>query len=232
MARTCTETLFFRLTLRMGDKEQHVVDGRELHCLGKKGKKTIPIAKGSVEPLFTWRPRRKVEWLTPRTELVREVPTPATTEEASELAFAMAHAIDAISVVGDADWDRKTFKTRSKTYYALTSFAYVGSESAESRGKACMALVWRLLRDTSSVLIEDFTRYGSAGARQYAYRVSDLGALVAATATHYAHGTTVHERLVELASRLQAWSVRAGIPTDEALRVAAELGAEVPAWKA
>jgi hypothetical protein len=232
MARTCTETLFFRLTLRMGSKEQQVVDGRELRCLGKKGKKLVPIASGRVEPLFVWRPKPTVEWLTPRTELIRQVPTPASTEEASELAFATARQIDAIAVTSDADWDRKTFKTHSVTYYAVTSFEFVGTESGESRDKACMQLVWRLLRDTSSVLIDEFTRYGSAGARQYAYRVGDLQAVVAATATHYVHGAAVHDRLVELATKLDTWSVRAAIPTDEPLRVAAEIGAEVGGWKA
>src|SRR5689334_20294947 len=111
MSRTCTETLFFRLTLRMGSKEQQVVDGRELQWLGKKGKKTVPIASGSVEPLFVWRPKPTVEWLTPRTELVRQVPTPRSTEEASELAFATARMFDAIAGTGDSGWDRKTFKT-------------------------------------------------------------------------------------------------------------------------
>lgn len=216
----------------MGCKEQQVVDGRELRWLGKKGKKTVPIASGNVEPLFVWRPKPTVEWLTPRTELIRQVPTPTKTEEASELAFATARAIDAVAVTGDAVRDRKTFKTESVTYYAITSFEFTGTESGESRDKACAQLVWRLLRDTSSVLIDEFTRYGSAGARQYAYRVSDLRALVAATATHYVHGTTVRDRLVELTTKLDAWSVRAAIPTDEAIRVAAEIGAEVRGWKA
>ena len=232
MARTCTEPLFFRLTLRMGSKEQQVVDGRELRWLGKKGKKLVPIASGNIEPLFVWRPKPTIEWLTQRTELIRQVPTPTKTEEASELAFATARAFDAIAVTGDAVWDRKTFKTESVTYYAITSFDYLGNESGESRDKACKQLVWRLLRDTSSGMIDEFARYGSAGARQYAYRVADLRALIAATATHYVHGAAVRDRLAELTTKLDSWSVRAGIPSDEALRVAAEIGAEVGGWKA
>ena len=232
MAATCTEPLFFRLTLRMGAKDSRVVEGRRLCWFGKKGKKEIPIAAGDVEPLFKWVPKPAIDWLTPREELIREVPIPREADEAGELAFAMGRDFGAIAVHGDAELHPESYKTLHVTYYAITSFDFLSTESAESRAKGCKQMVGRLLRDLSTTLIEDFPRYGSAGARQYAYKVSDLGALVAATAKYYAHGTAMQAPLDELTEKLVAWSLRAAIPTDEGLRVGAEIGAEANNWKA
>jgi hypothetical protein len=222
MPPTCTHDLFSRLTTRMGSKKAHVVDAREIQWFELEGEKPVLVASGALEPLFVLRPGKPLHWLVAD---VPNVPAPRTRQDADELAFAMASAKKAVASYAAADSDR------SATYYAITTFAFVGQESAQSREDACMQLAWSVLLDLSSRLIDEFPRYGSAGARQYSYTVADTAALIAATATYYAHGTAVQGSLAALAEKVASWSMRAAIPTDEALRVAAEIGAESAVWK-
>lgn len=229
MPVTVTEPMFFLLLLRMGATGTTVESGR-IRWHGKQGKKQVPIAVADVEPLFIWRRDPAIEWTTPRTQLVRDVPVPRDGEERAELAFATASMFDAISVHGEAELHPKTLATQRVDYYALTSFECVSTEAEDSRTEACNRLLWKRLRELSSTLIDLFPRYGSAGGQEYAHRVSDLAGLIAAAATYYAPAP-MREDIEALAARLRNWSVRAAIPTDEALRVAAEIGAEAGRWK-
>jgi hypothetical protein len=224
MPRTCTDPLFLALLLRMGEKSRRISDGRAT-WYAKKGKREIPLASGTVQPLFAWRRDPALDWLTSREAIVRDVPVPSEKAAASELAFAASRDIGAIAATSELQRDPERI-----VYYAVTSFAYAGDEPVDSRAKACRELARRQLSRLSLWLLGEFPRWGSAGARTYAYAVSDHAAMMEVAAEYYATDTPVQAELRDLAAKLDAWSIRAGIPTDEALRVAAELQRESKLW--
>jgi hypothetical protein len=211
---------FYMLLLRMGTKRSFV-DGGLLRCVGRQGKREPPIAEAEVEPLFAWSPAPSIDWRSPRVAPPpANMPVPAEEDDASALAVAAARSIGALSVYVEAQPDGGAL------FHAVVSFRRTSTESPDARDKAARAFVRTVLAKSADAISADFVRQGSAVARSAAARVSELAALVRAVASCYVDDLPLGGELEGLAERIDTWSLRASVPTDEALGVAAQLGGE------
>jgi hypothetical protein len=114
--------------------------------------------------------------------------------------------------------------------YAIVAFRWLAREDNATRTTKLVAFVARQLDHESQRLIATVARFGSRAARPCSERVSDLARLVRTVTMLYADDLAIAERTSALATALDAWAIRAAIPTEEPLVVGAELGAEARRW--
>lgn len=205
-------------------------EGEATHLTWTRKDDRRTVGEATLEPIFTWTNdgTRRVVWTSSRPEALRDVeklPVPQSAGDVVELAYAIARTFGAVAVHSAS---RKV--GFGQHAYALTSFRRTSDEPAEARAEKAMRFTEERLEEVSSRLINVVTRQGSGGARICSHAVTDLASLIAALAQYYANDLPIAADLEELVRKLDVWAVRAAIPTDEPLKVGAELAAEAKVW--
>ncbi len=201
------------------------VDGKDLVWTSDEDE-TVVIARATIEPLFVWDyGERRVTWTTPRRDVAREVRPPRHAGDACALAYAAARTFGAVSV------HLRPTEEPGQEAFALTSFQRTSNEPAREREAKSRVFVAEQLEQCSKMAVSVFAQHGSGGARTISREVSTCADLVAAVSAHYVADLPLGTELNALVSQLDVWALRAGVPTDEALHVGAELGREANRWR-
>ncbi|MGZ3448008.1 MAG: hypothetical protein ACXVEF_00325 [Polyangiales bacterium] len=220
---TLTEWSFFKL-FECLDGRGSIVDA-ELRVTGEGDRL---LARGRVEPMFSWRAGEPFLW--ERADLEREVPSTSDASDAGDLAWGAARHLSAFAVYRDeSKWESRLVGAR---YHAVFDFESLELDAAETRApRVRQHVVWQL-RQLADSLEKMFVRYGSAGGREYTRRVSESAALVFAFAVQVARDLPLRTDLEALVATMNDWALRAGIPMDEALRVSVDVRAAADEWAA
>lgn len=193
---------------------------------------SAPLAESDATPMFEFyagylntdsRPRfaklgrkNKVTWLSDgfRND---ELPVPENTMHASQMALALAENAKAFAVYTVA-------RSRTFTHFALADFRLLKSlEPTATRDKQMRHETRYTLRALKEELIKGVQLHGSGAAQQLGRHVAAHAQYLRTCCEIAALGDELRQDIEELAKALDSAAVRASIPTDEALRVAAEL---------
>lgn len=197
------------------------IDGSTVRWTAKAGPQIV--AEGDIEPLYRYKPGA-LELTTARANLRRAMPTPPP-EEAAEPAVGMSTAIGAPFVLAVPEAGVTHF-------HAVTALRTVTLPSDAARDDAARLYAYAALTKLSERMVAQMQRYGSPVARFLRYEVMEHAAFFRAMAKHLAVGLPIAATLEAIAGELDVRAVRAGIPTDEPLRVAAEIRAAAQMWHA
>ena len=225
---TLTDWRLFKL-FECIDREARsaVVDGEMQLVKSLRGKRVV-VARGRLEPMFTWRAGEAFVWK--RSDLAREIPPTDDARDAGDLAWSAARYLDAFAVYRNEDkWVRRLVEAQ---YQALFDFETLVLDASPKREARVRKHIGWLLAQLGEALVNSFAQYGSEGGRIYAQLVSDNAVLVAAIAAHVAHDLPVRAELQALVETMTRWAVRAAIPMDEALRLSVDVKAAAKDWRA
>jgi hypothetical protein len=203
-----------------------VDDKGRLHYGRTEGEHDIVLLRARLKPLFAWRAGKPFDWI--QTDLARVVPPTKLETDAADLAWSAAKHCGALGVFRtDSEWKKLCCAGR---YHAVFDIETSNLDAVSTREPRIRKYVSSALGQLSNQLTATMVKYGSAGANLMAVEVEHHRAFVLAMSAHMAADLPVRGELDELADAMKMWTMRAAIPTDEALLVASEVLNTARAW--